>query len=269
MADPLLNDCEVDTATPVASTEEAAAAAASVENNQTSCSRHSPTTAAASVYSAAAKHLMEKNNLLHEAERFITFTDAVVAIAMTLLILPLMERASDIGEEGSEAKTASDFYSENGSRIGSLAVAFFVVAYVWRVHDRIFVYVGYFPKYLLQLTFVWMAGIVFVPVSASMSIQCQQDDVIGNVTYLGNLTCIAIINLLMCILIRNDKRTWKFDHPPGMLSVVENGITVTTMLLAILVTVLVPKIGSSTALFLIASDKFTFLAKKLRPDWSY
>ena len=34
-----------------------------------------------------------------EAERFITFTDAVVAIAMTLLILPLMEAASDIVEE--------------------------------------------------------------------------------------------------------------------------------------------------------------------------
>jgi hypothetical protein len=74
---------------------------------------------------------------LHEAERFITFTDAVVAIAMTLLILPLQEAASSWGE-GETEWTASDFFSENRHKVGALALSFCVIAMYWNGHDSMF-----------------------------------------------------------------------------------------------------------------------------------
>ena len=45
---------------------------------------------------------MAESTVLRSAERMKFFTDAVVAIAMTLLILPLLENVSEAAKEGLE-----------------------------------------------------------------------------------------------------------------------------------------------------------------------
>ena len=64
---------------------------------------------------------------LTEAERFITFSDAVIAIAMTLLILPLMEATSDIVvEDGEQIITVQQFFSENADKVGAFFISFWL-----------------------------------------------------------------------------------------------------------------------------------------------
>jgi len=65
-------------------------------------------------------------SLTHKADRLITFTDAVVEIAMTLLILPLMDASDEPlewgGGEGQDQEQSSSsagrFFSENSSNLG-------------------------------------------------------------------------------------------------------------------------------------------------------
>ena len=77
---------------------------------------------------------------LHDAERFIAFTDAVVAIALTLLILPLMENANEFfGEE--EGNNVGEWFNENRHRLGGFALSFFVVSLFWIQHDSTFQHV--------------------------------------------------------------------------------------------------------------------------------
>ena len=62
---------------------------------------------------------------LRESERIIAFTDAVVAVAITLLILPLMEFATG------EADSGKEFFRRRGSLLGSFITSFWIIALMW------------------------------------------------------------------------------------------------------------------------------------------
>ncbi|MDR2998392.1 MAG: DUF1211 domain-containing protein, partial [Microbacterium sp.] len=55
------------------------------------------------------------------ADRLKAFTDGVVAIAMTLLILPLMEGVIDLGREGT---TVLEYLQEDTGQLISFAMSF-------------------------------------------------------------------------------------------------------------------------------------------------
>ena len=65
---------------------------------------------------------------LRESERIIAFTDAVVAVAITLLILPLMEFATG------EADSGKEFFRRRGSLLGSFITSFWIIALMWNGH---------------------------------------------------------------------------------------------------------------------------------------
>lgn len=206
---------------------------------------------------------------LHGGERFITFTDAVVAIAMTLLILPLMEAASDMGGDGS-VMTVADYFGENGEKVGSLAISFYVVAEFWTGHSILFQRVENFTPRLVWLNFLWMAGVVFLPVSASLLTEAQTSDSNAPIVYIGTILGIAFANLLMCLLIRATPITLKEgERIPGMLMVVSNVIMIFLVALALLVSLLIPSAGSYSLLVLIPRKLLTRAAHRLMPDWKY
>ena len=68
-------------------------------------------------------------------DRLAFFTDAVAAIAMTLLIVPLVELATASSDK--EADTAA-FLSENKEKLLAFVISFVVIAVLWVAHHRIF-----------------------------------------------------------------------------------------------------------------------------------
>ena len=60
-------------------------------------------------------------------ERFILFSDGVVAIAITLLVLPLTEI------HAAEDATLADIFVENSAELGAFALSFAVIANYWTV----------------------------------------------------------------------------------------------------------------------------------------
>ena len=69
------------------------------------------------------------------AERMVAFTDAAVAIALTLLVLPLVEL---VPEAAHAKEPASSVITHNLVPIGSFLLSFVVIARFWSVHHRLF-----------------------------------------------------------------------------------------------------------------------------------
>lgn len=90
-------------------------------------------------------------------ERLNAFADAVVAIAMTLLILPLAE--IPFRRHGSVGSLLADHFGQ----IFAFGLSFAVIARFWIAHHHISEHVRNYSQPLLVWTMIWLLTIVFLP----------------------------------------------------------------------------------------------------------
>jgi uncharacterized membrane protein len=90
--------------------------------------------------------------------RLVAFSDAGVAIAITLLILPLVDAAGAIGTESIDT-----FLGDNRTRLLAFLLSFTVIGRFWwaqhQAQERV---EAYNPAFVSGM-FVWLLGIVFLP----------------------------------------------------------------------------------------------------------
>ena len=134
------------------------------------------------------------------AERLKFFTDAVVAIALTLLILPLLESVS---EAARQHQTTSEVMQEHGSQIFSFALSFAVVASFWIIHHRIFEHVARYTPTLMALSFTWMFTIVFLQFPTAM-VGALPPDPLLLALYIGLMTLSSLTLSAMTWLVTRD-----------------------------------------------------------------
>ena len=90
-------------------------------------------------------------------ERLVFFSDAVVAIAITLLAIDLPVPSG---------ATAGDFWSSAGEHDGvylSFLVSFLTIAVAWSHHHDAFKYAGRTDAWLRNATMVWLLTIILIP----------------------------------------------------------------------------------------------------------
>jgi len=100
------------------------------------------------------------------AERLIFFSDAVVAIAMTLLAfsLPLPHHiASDASD-----KTVWDAVWAGRTDYLTFLISFVVIANHWRLHHRLFRFVYRLDARIITLNMVWLLMIVIIPFATKL-----------------------------------------------------------------------------------------------------
>jgi uncharacterized membrane protein len=95
-------------------------------------------------------------------ERLTTFSDAVVAIAMTLLALEL-----PVPNGNSNAEVLHQF-REHLDDYAAFLISFAVIGAHWFAHHRIFGYVGRLGRRLLQGNMWWLLTIVIMPFATRM-----------------------------------------------------------------------------------------------------
>jgi uncharacterized membrane protein len=91
-------------------------------------------------------------------DRLVNFSDAVVAIAITLLVLPLVDLPSELS-----TTPFRDVMSEHSWALIGFGVSFLVIARLWRVHHQIFERVRDYSVGLIWLNFTWLFTIVLLP----------------------------------------------------------------------------------------------------------
>ena len=90
-------------------------------------------------------------------DRLINFTDAVVAIAITLQLLPLVDIKLNNGE------TVWKLINDNSSQIFVFWFSFLILSVLWLKHNQMFNSMRTFDTTIFWLNSLWMALIVFLP----------------------------------------------------------------------------------------------------------
>jgi uncharacterized membrane protein len=91
-------------------------------------------------------------------DRLVNFSDAVVAIAITLLVLPLVDLPGELA-----TTPFRTVMSEHSWSLIGFGVSFLVIARLWRVHHQIFERVRDYNRALVWLNFTWLFTIVLLP----------------------------------------------------------------------------------------------------------
>jgi uncharacterized membrane protein len=193
---------------------------------------HSPVTDATDKTGMSAHPLVS-------ADRLKAFTDGVVAIAMTLLILPLMEGVIDLGREG---RTVLEYLDEDQGQLISFVMSFVLIASMWASHHRIYERVERTSNMLTWLTIAWMFTIVWLPVATAM-VGAMPDDAAQKSLYVGTLIAATLMLLLVRMYLRRHPEL--HDSPDEQLrgGIRADAVTIVLFALALTVAVTLPQIG--------------------------
>ena len=96
-------------------------------------------------------------------ERLINFSDAVVAVAITVLVLAIVDIRPREGESN-----VWQIISDNSGQISTFFFTFLVVGLMWLAHNRVVNQLRGFDSLTFWLNLLWLAGIAFLPWPSSM-----------------------------------------------------------------------------------------------------
>lgn len=191
--------------------------------------------------------------------RLVAFSDAVVAIALTLLILPLTDAAGD-----THAASAWEFLDEHSSLLTSVLISFAVIAGFWWHHHQLAENIERYDGVIVLLHLIWLLMIVALPFATELG--TAQPVRGANVLYLVVLT-IAAASLAGI-------STWVKKHPDLLVTgesrtvfLSETGAWWATglMLVALVISAIWPDSGSWPLLLLLLINPLNALATRTRP----
>jgi len=107
-------------------------------------------------------------------DRLVNFTDAVVAIGITLQLLPLI----DI-EGPSDGQTVWQVISANSGQITAFMLSFVVVIVMWRNHNAVFNSLCRVDGTIFRLNVLWLILVVFLPWPTAMYGTASNETITG------------------------------------------------------------------------------------------
>jgi uncharacterized membrane protein len=102
------------------------------------------------------------------AERLMFFSDAVIAIALTLLALELPVPG---GTDDAQSVTMSEMLRDAREHFNdylAFLISYVVIASHWRIHHRVFRYVREATSPIIRLNLLWLLFIVITPFTTKM-----------------------------------------------------------------------------------------------------
>jgi uncharacterized membrane protein len=139
-------------------------------------------------------------------ERLVFFSDAVVAIALTLLVLPLAEAVPELVARHGRPIEA---ITENRWQIFSFLLSFAVIARQWTGHHRLFEQVRAYSGPLLAVNLGWLLTIAVLPFPTEL-IGGFADEKFTMLFYTGTILASSLCQTVMLLLIRRDHGIAKY-----------------------------------------------------------
>ena len=194
------------------------------------------------------------------AERLKLFTDAVVAIAMTLLILPLLDSVSEVAADGG---TAGDYLGDHGDQLLSFALSFVVIASFWSLHRSLYEHVERATTLVTWLDLAWMATIVWLPVPTAMA-GAMDTDALQEVLYIGTMLVSCALLAVTHVVVRRTPATWSSDGPPTAGGEVAAITLAALFAVALALSLAVPDLGYASLLVLFLMSPIQRVAARRR-----
>lgn len=197
-------------------------------------------------------------------DRLVNFSDATVAIAITLLLLPLVDVANDI-----DRMSLGALLSENVGKLIAFFVSFVVISRLWLSHHGLFEATRSYSTTVLRVNFVWLASIAFLPFSSNLIAQTTHDRGV-NALYIGTIALGSLSMTAMQWTIWRDPELIRPDGR-GMVHPVDGTVTFIALVVALVGAVIVPS-GGPFWLFLLVPAGWVSSALERRfhaqDDWA-
>lgn len=192
-----------------------------------------------------------------DPDRLVLFTDAVVAIAVTLLVLPLV----DVVPEAVGAHRRSvEVVTGHLPQIWAFTLSFAVIIRLWFVHHRVFEHVGGYTRALMALNAGWLFAIVVLPFPTEMVASYPGDDRFTVMLYIGNVLVASAFQAALAGLSYRDPDVASKTDPTSIESVRASLSTVVLLLLSLAVVAVFPGVSYFALLLL-------FLSKPVSGIW--
>lgn len=125
-------------------------------------------------------------------DRLINFSDAVVAVAVTVLVLPLLDIPGP-----QQGETVWMVIGEHASQLWTFLFTFYVVAVMWLAHNRILNSIGRFDAFIFWVNTTWLAAIVLLPWASAMYGESSWGRTSVGLLYWGVMAAIAFLGSLL------------------------------------------------------------------------
>lgn len=178
-------------------------------------------------------------------DRLINLSDAVVAIAATLLVLPLVDLADELQHESLGA-----LLGDNVGKLLAFVLSFLVICQFWRAHHRTYLDVERFRPALVWVNFLWLLSIVFLPFPTEMIASPYSDGRASDALYIGTMVVTSLAGLAQKALIVSTPEL-QVEDVRGTLTVGPTLVATGAMAVALLLALLVPHVGLYALLVLI------------------
>lgn len=160
-------------------------------------------------------HLHNELRKKFQLDRLIFFSDAVFAIAITLLIIEIR-----IPEIPRDQVTDNQLLNKLGDLIPKFIgflISFLLIGQYWRVHHRLFGYLVDFNDRLIWLNILLLLTIVLMPFSTSFFSEYAGTKVLTPlVFYTCNIAATGLINFIMWKYISNPKHNLAQNLSPQL-----------------------------------------------------
>ncbi len=173
-------------------------------------------------------------------ERVGAFVDAVVAIAMTLLILPLMESVGEVADAGEDTL---HWLAEHDQQLVSFVISFVIIAMFWMIHHRMFASVEGVTTPLMWILAGWLLTIVWLPVATAISGAMDGDDAWAKVLYIGSMIATSLFSLAIRLYLRQHPALHRLPADSLTPGIVADLTTALLFALALTLSLTVPDIG--------------------------
>jgi uncharacterized membrane protein len=206
--------------------------------------------------------LRRDDDRLPSSDRMIAFTDAAVAIALTLLVLPLVDIVPEAARAGEPAKAV---ITNNLAPIGSFLLSFAVIARFWTAHHRLFGFEHRLTRALVQLNLLWVLTIAVLPFPTEMIASFNTRMFVVPFYLAVLLVCSASLTTMTVMMRRTAVADGNDDGVPESF-VVGSLASTTTIVIALVVVLAIPSVGPWAFFILLADAVIEPLIRRLRGD---
>jgi uncharacterized membrane protein len=191
-----------------------------------------------------------------DLERFLTFIDAVVAIAITLLVLPLAEAGSEINQD----ETVAEVLREHVVDIFGFLLSFAVISRLWLAQHAIVSGLARQTPAVVNLLLAWTLTIVFLPFPTTL-VAATDNGGLVKVLYIGTMAVSSALLTWLSWLIARDRSLRDTDVAPHT---VEIAATTVTFLVALAASLIFPASGFLPLLLLVLAEPIANRLKRRR-----
>lgn len=177
-------------------------------------------------------------------DRLVNLSDAVVAIAATLLILPLVDIVADSGDQ-----STLDLLTSHWDSLLAFVLSFAVICRFWIVHHSLFNHLDGFTVPMVWVNFLWMLSIAFLPFPTELLAFSGPDKQTVSALYIGTMVVTSAATTgINWIAIRNPQL--QTPDVRGTLRIEPGLVTVGTLAIAFVIALIFPEFGLWSILLL-------------------